>query len=259
MKKNIFISLAMIIFIIILFYLFPKDYTNSIGMTFKNIPSGNFIMGVEIAKNESCPKDSPFTNKNEYTDCINSLEQDRLNFRKEIPAHKVNVNSFYMSETEVTQAQWYEIMGNNPSPSYYKNGNKNMPVTNVSWIDTQIFINKLNEREKTTKYRLPTEEEWDYVTKIGEQEWFIMYYSTIKPVKSNKANTFGVYDMNGNAYEWTNSCCRQDYNAIENCEKKVVRFVDGEKILNRLDVNIRSCNAPDESYDWYGFRIVMMK
>ena len=97
------------------------NFTNSIGMEFKRIPAGNFLMG------------SPAGEKNRNPD-----EGIRLAEIK---------NPFYLGVYEVTQAQWWAVMGNNPS--YFTGDNR--PVEQVSWNDVSAFINKLNAREKTHK------------------------------------------------------------------------------------------------------------
>ena len=110
----------------------PKTFTNSIGMKFVWIPPGNFMMG--------SPKE----------------ELDRNVIETQ---HKVTLTEgFYMSVHLVTQEQWQEIMGNNPS--HFK-GENNLPVEQVSWNDCQGFIKKLREKDKKT-YRLPSEAEWEY-------------------------------------------------------------------------------------------------
>ena len=70
-----------------------------------------------------------------------------------------------MGKYEVTQAQWTEIMNHNPSE--FKNNIR--PVERVSWNDVQAFIQKLNTKEKTNKYRLPTEAEWEYAARAGSE------------------------------------------------------------------------------------------
>ena len=72
---------------------------------------------------------------------------------------------FFMQTTQVTQGQWKELMGNNPS--IFKECGDNCPVEKVSWHDTQNFIKKLNKREGVNKYRLPTEAEWEYAARAG--------------------------------------------------------------------------------------------
>jgi len=88
-------------------------------------------------------------------------------FSDENPVHEVCVDDFYIGKYEVTQGQWEEVMGNNPSK--FQHG-KNYPVENVSWNDVQGFIKKLNN--KTDKsYRLLTEAEWEYVARsVGKRE-----------------------------------------------------------------------------------------
>ena len=78
--------------------------------------------------------------------------------------HKVTLTKgFYMGVYTVTQEQWQEVMGNNPSK--FK-GEKNLPVEMVSWDDCQEFIKKLREKDKKL-YRLPTEAEWEYACRAG--------------------------------------------------------------------------------------------
>ncbi len=78
--------------------------------------------------------------------------------------HKVTLTKgFYMGVYTVTQEQWREVMGNNPS--FFKE-EKNLPVESVSWNDCQEFIKKLREKDKKP-YRLPTEAEWEYACRAG--------------------------------------------------------------------------------------------
>jgi formylglycine-generating enzyme required for sulfatase activity len=112
--------------------------TDTIDMEFVLIPAGKFEMG------------SPSDEEGRYSD--------------EGPVHPVNIEkAFYMGRYEVTQKQWRAIMGDNPS------GFKgyDLPVETVSWDDVQEFIKKLNEKEGTDKYRLPSEAEWEYACRAG--------------------------------------------------------------------------------------------
>jgi len=126
--------------------------------------------------------------------------------------HEVTLTKpFYMGKYEVTQEQWQAVMGNNPS----KIKGKKSPVTNVSWIDCQEFIKKLNEKTNG-EYRLPTEAEWEFACRAGSTTAYSfgdkitpkdanIFESKIgKPVAvgSYKPNEFGLYDMHGNLWEW---------------------------------------------------------
>jgi formylglycine-generating enzyme required for sulfatase activity len=134
----------------------------------------------------------------------------------EKPVHEVRISRpFYLGKYEVTQDQWQAVMGTNPSN--FK-GEANLPVEWVSWDDVQEFIRKLNAKEGGTKYRLPTEAEWEYAARsgstttysfgndarqLGEYAW----YSTNSGRKTHtvgqkKPNAWGLHDMHGNVWEW---------------------------------------------------------
>lgn len=240
---------------------FAADFTNSIGMKFKDIPAGSFTMGTPTP---NCSKDNPFTEKNEYDECLGSIH------KSETLAHHVSVKSFYMQESEVTQGQWYEIMGDNPAK--FKTGNPDMPVEQVSWDDAQRFIKKLNAKEGEDKYRLPTEEEWEYVARAetttkwycGESESClssIAVYDTHepKPVKSKKPNAFGLYDISGNVWEWTDSCWTKDYNSSKECKFKVLRGGSWSYSSSYTRSANRHFNVSDFRYNDRGFRLLKSK
>src|ERR1035441_3406412 len=173
----------------------PKDFTNSLGMKFVWIAPGNFMMG--------SPKEEKLRNDNETQ-------------------HKVSLTKgFYRGVHLVTQEQWKEVMGNNPS--FFK-GEKNLPVETVSWDDCQDFIKKLREKDKKI-YRLPTEAEWEYSCRAGTKTPFHfgetistdqanyngnhiygngkkgVYRQKTTPVGSFPANAWGLHDMHGNVWE----------------------------------------------------------
>ena len=115
-------------------------------------------------------------------------------------------------------------MGDNPS--YFKGDD--LPVENVSWDDVQEFIKKLNEKENTHKYRLPSEAEWEYAARAGtttrysfgdddselkEYAWFSENLGDMThPVGKKGANPWGLYDVHGNIWEWVQDERHDTYN-----------------------------------------------
>ena len=143
-----------------------------------------------------------------------TLEQTQYGDVDEQPCHNVAVSSFRISDTEVTQALWKAVMGENNNPSRFKGDD--LPVENVTWEDCQKFIKKLNTITGK-QFRLPTEAEWEYAARGGNQSmayafpgsdecnevaWNAHNAKSTKPVATLKPNELGLYDMGGNVAEW---------------------------------------------------------
>lgn len=187
------------LFLLLIFFVFLSacakqeravDYTNSVGMQFMKIPAGSFLMGANPKLGVALEEESPM--------------------------HEVILSkSFYMGKYEVTQAQWQAVMGENPS--FYQGADR--PVEYVSWNDVNLFCAKLNELEGHRRYRLPTEAEWEYAARAGDDlvfpsgktrdalGRFAWYFKNADqqthPVGQLAPNGWGLYDMVGNVWEWT--------------------------------------------------------
>ena len=140
----------------------------------------------------------------------------------EKPIHSVTVNSFYMGKYPITQKQWVEIMGSNPS----KWKGDNLPVERVSWDDIQVFLSKLNQKTRMN-YRLPTEAEWEYEAKGGNKSrgykysgsdniddvaWYVDNSgNNTHEVGTKQPDELGIYDMSGNVWEWCSDWYAENY------------------------------------------------
>ena len=182
----------------------PKEITNSIGMKLVLIPKGTFMM-------RSCIEEE-------------RIEEERASNNEE--QYQVTISKdYFLGVTEVTQGQYEQVMGTNPSRFQ---GNKvqvdrsNLPVEQVSWEDAVEFCKKLSdlpeERKAGRVYRLPTEAEWEYACRagsrsfysfgassksLGDYAWFVGNGGLqTHPVGEKTANGWGLHDMHGNVREW---------------------------------------------------------
>jgi formylglycine-generating enzyme required for sulfatase activity len=195
----------------------------------------------------------------------------------EKPLHSVTItNAFALGKTEVTQAQWRSLMGNNPS-NFEACGDA-CPVEQVSWNDAQAFIKKLSV--KTGKhYRLPTEAEWEYACRAGGQNEFCggdvadllswnsynsgnFFMKSTHPVASKKANAFGLFDMSGNVWEWIEDSYHENYigaptdgSAWKGDGMKVLRGGSWGYDQKMSRASVRSKFGESFRYMSYGFRV----
>ena len=193
----------------------------------------------------------------------------------EKPVHKVTLSSYYIEETEVTQALWQAVMGSNPS----KFKGDNLPVETVSWVDCQTFIERLNTITHR-KFRLPTEAEWEFAARGGNKSRHTQYsgsdnldevawYDGISngkthPVKSKKANELGIYDMSGNVWER----CQDWHDKYDSTpQNNPTGPSSGSYIICRgggwlydaefCRLTYRNVNSPDDRYNSFGLRLVL--
>ena len=193
----------------------------------------------------------------------------------EKPAHQVTLSSYYIGETEVTQALWEAVMGSNPS---YNQGS-NLPVEKVSWNDCQEFISNLNALTGMA-FRLPTEAEWEFAARGGNKSIGYKYSGSNNAydvawfygnsggkshvVRTKLHNELGVYDMSGNVWEWCQDCL-SDYSSSPQTNPKgpssgsfrVYRGGSWGSDAGRCRVSSRSYDAPGYRGDYLGFRLAM--
>ena len=237
----------------------PVVMTNSIGMKLVVIPPGEFQMG--------SPDADPDAKSNEK------------------PQHRVLITEpFCIGLCEVTQDQYRQVVGHNPSQFQAVGGTA--PVDTVSWNHTQEFCRKLSERPKEKAagrvYRLPTEAEWEYAcragtitrhsfgndpTRLAEYAWFRdnSADNTTHPVAQKKPNAWGLYDMHGNLWEW----CSDWYGPYQQSpsddpvgpssgSKRVLRGKCWSNTpAKSLGSAFRYSHRPRRDVSGYGFRVAM--
>lgn len=200
-------------------------------------------------------------------------EQGSDCFDDERPPHTVTVSDFYIGKYEVTQKQWTEIMGSNPS--YFKGDNR--PVENVSWNEVQVFISRLNA-QTGGNYRLPTEAEWEYAARGGNKSkgykysggnmiLDIAWYSdnsgnTTHVVGTKHPNELGIYDMSGNVWEWCHdwygsysSYSQTDPTGASSGSYRVFRGGSWFSNARGVRVSARSISPPVNRGSFIGFRL----
>jgi len=166
---------------------------NELGMEFVRIPPGEFMMGCS--------------------------EGDVLCDADETPRHRVQLTKgFEIGKFEVTQAQWMALMHDNPSSQQ----GSDLPVETISKLDAQQFLAKLNDLHDGYRYRLPTEAEWEYAARAGQNPATpgkldeIAWYAAnsdeeTHPVGMKKPNAWGIFDMLGNVREWVSDLYSATY------------------------------------------------
>jgi formylglycine-generating enzyme required for sulfatase activity len=220
---------------------------NSIGMQLVYLPPGEFMMGsseADIDKGRALSKVY-------WGKTVVWFKRSEKAMKHETPQRKVTIkDGFWMGAFEVTQAQWQSLMGSVPADCYsgfdLSGGNK--PVVCVSWDDAKTFIQRLNARNDGFTYSLPSEAEWEYAARAGtstsfywgddissnlicdyanvrDRSAFEKYpklrsspcndnYSEAAPVGSKKPNSFGLYDMSGNVWEWVEDIYSKSYSGL---------------------------------------------
>lgn len=196
--------------ITLLAYSQKKTFTNTIGIEFVLIQPGTMTIG----KFEPTV-DKPADPKDRLPDSLYA-KAEKLAKAAYMPGFEVKIaQPYYIGKFEITQAQWRTVMIGNPSVfkvSKVSDDVDKHPVENVTWDDVQKFLKALNKLDRNRTYRLPTEFEWEYAARAGNKDdiaWKEIFESAVLSgqtttiVGSKKPNAWGIYDMLGNVWEWT--------------------------------------------------------
>jgi formylglycine-generating enzyme required for sulfatase activity len=201
----------------------------------------------------------------------------------EKPVHQVSIKAFKLGATEITFDQWDACVaaGMCYRPSDKGFGRGNHPVINVSWDDIQVYLKWLNALTDGG-YRLPSEAEWEYAARSGSQAAYSWgnsvgenrancadcgsQWSSNKtvPVKSFSANAFGLYDMHGNVWEWTQDCDNTSYQGAPSngsawlsgiCTARAVRGGSWISLAKNMRVSSRAAGVTSVRISHQGFRL----
>lgn len=240
------------------------------GMEFVRIPEGCFMMGDTHGDGQGDEK----------------------------PVHRVCLDGFSMSRYEVTNAQYRKFKADHDSGAYEGNSlnGDSQPVTNVSWYDAVAFAKWLSKKSGRL-YRLPSEAEWEYAARGGTSgrnfwgddtalacasangaditaksqwpDWTVTEcndgYKVSAPVGRFRPNAYGLYDMMGNAWEWTNDWYDSEYyfesplknpRGPESGSLRIPRGGGWGNASECVRVSDRNGFAPDFSILFLGFRLV---
>ena len=215
------------------------------GFRVRFIPAGTFTMG--------------------------SPEGEDGRFAGEGPQHQVTISKgYWMAESECTQAVYKAVTGRNPS----RFEGVDRPVDRVSWEDAQVFLTKINRLIPGFNARLPTEAEWEHAARAGTMT---ARHGPLKdvawcgeqaqpgthPVKQKQANAWGLHDMLGNVYEWTQdrngsytSRAESDPGGPGVGRERVIRGGAWNDHARRCRAAFRAAERPENGPAHLGFRLV---
>jgi len=246
-----------------------------IDLEFVWLEGGCFQMGQSLQEKQTLTEEAGELKYHEF-------------YADELPQHKVCVDGFWLARHEITRLQWQQLMATSPFPVDVP---KDHPATNISWLMSMDFIVVLNGIAKEN-FRLPTEAEFEYGIRAGTSTPFSTgktistdqanynglyvygnsrkgaYLEKTAQVKSYPANSYGLFDMHGNVWEWCSDWYDKGYyinspvnnpGGPETGKKKVMR---GGSWFT-APRSVRSANRrglePNIALEDSGFRLVVKR
>ncbi|MEN9356550.1 MAG: hypothetical protein RL695_721 [Pseudomonadota bacterium] len=256
------------------------ESVHHLGMRFVDIPAGRFDMGAcKFAPGQAACSSGAATDPDAYAD--------------ETPQHPVTLKAFQMGRTEVTLGQFRRFAEESGQAALldakFRRANEGQgdstPVVQVSWEDAQAFmawLNRSKPAQDRAVYRLPSEAEWEYAARggtkaryyfgdavnkgFGQFAWYDKNAGNRqRVVGGKKPNGYGLYDMLGNVWEWTEDCWNAGYAAAPadgrawlqgDCARRVVRGGSWFDVPPYLRVTVRFGDRATRRINYVGFRVV---
>ena len=215
---------------------------------------------------------------------MGSPQTEAKRISNEGPQHSVTLTrGFWLFDTACSQALWQAVMAKNPSRF---RDNTGLPVENVTWDECQVFLERLNGRIPKLDLVLPSEAQWEYACRAGTNtpfsfdatispdqvncDWKFPYTGSAKgevrrgtvPVGSLPPNSFGLFEMHGNVWEWCADGLRKygpaavtdPVGSLESGSRRVLRGGSWYYDSGYVRSASRRWNAPGYRYDNFGFR-----
>ena len=219
---------------------------------------------------------------------MGSPENEKGRLQSEVQHEVTLTQGCWLADTACTQALWMAVMGENPANF---TGDRQNPVEQVSWDNTQVFFSQLNTQHESFNFSLPSEAQWEYACRAGTASSFSFgeelttekanynakwaweddkevgeYREKTLPVKSFDTNPWGMYQMHGNVWEWCQDWYSdyptspvQNPEGVESGENRVLRggsWIDYGQFVRSAR---RSGRAPDDRNYFIGFRLSQVK